>query len=115
MAGIEVRAVARNVRMSPQKVRLICDAIKGKGVNEALSVLRFMPQRASEPVAKAVKSAVANAENNLDLDAQDLLVLRAQADEGLSLRRFRAKARGRIGRFRRRATHITVVVAERGG
>ena len=112
---MQARAEARYLRMSPQKVRLICDAIKGKGVNEALSVLRFMPQRASEPVAKAVKSAVANAENNLDLDAQDLLVLRAQADEGLSLRRFRAKARGRIGRFRRRATHITVVVAERGG
>ena len=114
MPGIEIRAVARNVRMSPQKVRLVCDAIKGKGVDEALAILRFLPQRASGPVAKVVKSAVANAENNLDLDAQDLLVLRAHADEGLSLRRFRAKARGRIGRFRRRAAHITVVVAERG-
>lgn len=114
MPGIEVRAIARNVRMSPQKVRLVCDAIKGKKVADALALLRFMPQRASGPVAKAVQSAVANAENNLDLDAQDLEVVRVQADEGLSLRRFRAKARGRIGRFRRRATHITVVVAERG-
>jgi len=112
--AIEVQATARNVRMSPRKVRLVAEAVKGKPLGEALALLRFMPQRASGPVAKAVKSASANAENNLDMEPANLYVVRVFADAGRSLRRFRAKARGRAGPLRKRSSHITVVVAERG-
>jgi len=110
MAGIEVHAVARNVRMTARKVRLVGAAIKGKPLNQALAMLRFMPQRASTPIMKAVKSAAANAENNFDIDPNDLYVVRVTADEGRTLRRFRAKARGGVGGLQKRSSHITVVV-----
>jgi large subunit ribosomal protein L22 len=113
MAGIEIQAVARNVRMTPRKVRLVGAAVKGKPLAEAMSMLRFMPHRASTPVLKAVKSAAANAENNFDLDPNDLVVVRIFADEGRTLRRFRAKARGRVGHLLKRSSHITVVVQEK--
>jgi len=113
MADIEIRATARNVRMTPRKVRLVGAAVKGKRLAEALAVLRFMPQRASTPVLKAVKSAAANAENVFDLDPNDLYVANVIADPGTSLRRYRAKARGRVGPLRKRSSHITVVVRER--
>ena len=113
MAGIEVQAVARNVRMTPRKVRLVGAAVKGKQVAQAMALLRFMPQRAATPIMKAVKSATANAENNFDLDPNDLYVVRVVADEGRTLRRFRPKARGRVGTIQKRSTHITVVVQEK--
>lgn len=113
MPLLEVRALAKNVRMSPRKVRLVGEAIKGKSVDQALGLLRFMPQRAATPMAKAVKAAAANAENNLDLDPRGLYVVHVYADQGGSLRRFRAKARGRAAPLHKRATHITVVVAEK--
>ena len=113
MPGIEVHAIARNVRMSPRKVRLVGEAIKGKSLSDALSLLRFMPQKASGPIAKAVKSASANAENNLDMEPQNLYVVRVYADVGRTLRRFRAKARGRAGPLRKPSAHITVIVAEK--
>jgi len=100
--------------MTPRKVRLVAAAVKGKPLNEALALLRFMPQRASTPVLKAAKSAAANAENNFDLDPNDLIVANIYADEGRTLRRFRAKARGRVGSIHKRSSHITVVVKERG-
>src|SRR6266545_7699367 len=113
MAGIEIHAIARNVRMTPRKVRLVAAAVKGKRLTEALALLRFMPQRASTPVLKAVKSAAANAENNFDLDPNDLYVVNVIADPGATLRRFRAKARGRVGPLHKHSSHITVVVRER--
>jgi len=113
MAGIEIQAIARNVRMTPRKVRLVGAAVKGKPLSEAMAVLRFMPQRASTPVLKVVKSAAANAENNFDMDPNDLVVVRVIADEGRTLRRFRAKARGRTGPLLKRSSHITVVVKEK--
>ena len=113
MAGIEIQAIARNVRMTPRKVRLVGAAVKGKPLGEAMAMLRFMPQRASTPVLKAVKSAAANAENNFDMDPNDLVVIRIFADEGRTLKRFRAKARGRVGHLLKRSSHITVVVAEK--
>lgn len=116
MAGIEVQAVARNVRMTPRKVRLVADAVKGKPLAEALALLRFMPQKASTPVLKAVKSAAANAENNFDMDPNVLYVVRVTADAGRSSRpRYRARARGRVGRISRRSAHVTVVVSEKEG
>ncbi len=113
MAGVEVRAVARNIRMSPQKVRLVLDTIKGKPVGEALAMLRFMPQKATTPVAKALKSASANAENNFNMDPDDLVVLRVSADEGRTLKRYRPRARGRVNQILKRSSHVTVVVSER--
>jgi large subunit ribosomal protein L22 len=113
MAGVEVLAVAKNVRMAPRKVRLVGDAVKGKPVAEAMAMLRFMPHRAATPIFKAVKSATANAENNYDLDPNDLYVARVVADDGRTLRRFRQKARGRVGSIHKRSTHITVVVQEK--
>ena len=114
MPGIEVHAIARDVRMSPRKVRLVGDAIKGKALGEALSLLRFMPYRACLAIAKAVRSASANAENNLDMEPSNLYVVRVIADPGKTLRRFRAKARGRAGSLHKRSSHITVIVAEKG-
>lgn len=115
MAGIEIQAVAKNVRVTPRKARLVGDAVKGKPLAEAMAMLRFMPQRAATPLLKAVKSAAANAENNFDLDPQDLYVVRVVADQGRTLRRFRAKARGRVGPVHKHSSHITVVVREREG
>jgi large subunit ribosomal protein L22 len=114
MAGVEVRAVERHIRMSPQKVRLVLDVVRGKPVNEALDILRFLPQRAARPVAKAVKSAAANAENNFNLDPDELIITRTAADEGRTLKRWRPRARGRVNQILKRASHITVVVAEKG-
>ncbi len=111
---MEVQAIARNVRMTPRKVRLVGAAVKGKPVSEALSILRFMPQRATTPVLKAVKSAAANAENTFDLDPTELYVVRVIADPGRTLRRYRPKARGRMGPLRKRTSHVTVVVGEKG-
>jgi large subunit ribosomal protein L22 len=113
MAGVEVRAVARNIRISPQKVRLVIDTIRGKPVSEALAILRFLPHKATGPVAKVVKSASANAENNFDMDPDDLMVARIYADESRTLKRYRPRARGRANQILKRSSHITVVVSER--
>jgi large subunit ribosomal protein L22 len=113
MAGVEVRAVARHIRISPQKVRLVLETIKGKPVSEALAMLRFMPHKATGPVAKALKSASANAENNFSLDPDELVVVRVSADEGRTLKRYRPRARGRVNQILKRSSHVTVVVSER--
>ena len=114
MAGVEVRAVQRHIRMSPQKVRLVLDAVRGKPAQEALAILQFLPNRAARPVAKALKSAVANAENNFNMDPDDLVITRCAADEGRTLKRWRPRARGRVNQILKRSSHITVVVAEKG-
>jgi large subunit ribosomal protein L22 len=114
MAGVEVRAVERHIRMSPQKVRLVLDAVRGKPAQEALAILQFLPHRAARPVAKALKSAVANAENNFNMDPDDLVVASCAADEGRTLKRWRPRARGRVNQILKRSSHITVVVAEKG-
>jgi large subunit ribosomal protein L22 len=103
-------AQARYVRMTPMKCRRVIDLVRGLPVKEALDILRFAPQAASEPVAKVVASAVANAENNKQLDAGSLVVAQAYVDEGPTLKRFRPRAQGRAYRIRKRTSHITVVV-----
>ncbi len=113
MAGVEVRAVARHIRMSPQKVRLVLDTIRGKPVGEALNILRFLPHKATLPVAKVLRSASANAENNFNLDPDELVVLRVFADESRTLKRYRPRARGRANQILKRSSHVTVVVSER--
>ncbi len=110
---MEVRAIARHIRMSPRKVRLVGNAIKGMGVREAMAALLLIPNKAGDPIAKAVKSAAANAENNYNLSTDDLYVVQVVADPGRSLKRFRARARGRAAPIIKRSSHITVVVKER--
>jgi len=111
--NVEVRAVSKYIRMSPQKVRLVADLVRGRDVNEALTVLRFTPKAAADPVARVIASAAANAEENYGLAADELYVARIWADEGPTLRRGRAGARGRYKPLLKRGSHITVVLAER--
>jgi large subunit ribosomal protein L22 len=115
--AFEVKAIARHIQISPQKVRLVVDVVRGKDAGEALDVLRFMPQKAAEPVFKLIQSAVANAEQNFGLEMEELYVSRIFADDGprrrLSPYGGRFGARGRFKPILRRSSHITVVLAER--
>ncbi len=112
---MKVKAQSRFVRQSPYKVRLVLDLVRGLPVTEAEHVLRLTRRAAAEPVAKALASAVANAEHNHALDADELVVAEAFADEGPTLRRFRPRARGRATRINKRTCHITIVVANKNG
>lgn len=112
--GIEVRAVARNIRISPQKARLVLRVIQGKPVAEAEAILRYLPQKGAGFVGKLLKSAVANADNNFELEPADLVVSRVWADSGTVLKRWRPRARGRVNRILKRCSHITLTVRERG-
>lgn len=106
-------AIARHVRMSPTKVRRVVDLVRGMDVEDALVTLRFAPQAASEPVYKAVASAIANAETNEQLRADELMISQAFVDEGVTIRRIRPRAKGSASRILKRASHITVVVEPR--
>ena len=110
---MEVRAVAKFVKVSPRKVRLILDLIRGKRVEEAMPILRFLPSPNANLVSKVVKSAASNAENNFQMSPAELYITSAYADEGPRLKRFKAKARGRVGRIIKPTSHITVKVAEK--
>ncbi|HOC13027.1 MAG TPA: 50S ribosomal protein L22 [Propionicimonas sp.] len=103
-------AIARHVRMSPMKVRRVVDLVRGMPVTDALDVLKFAPQAASEPVYKVVASAAANAESTEGLRREELVVSAAFVDEGMTLRRIRPRAKGSASRILKRASHITVVV-----
>ena len=109
---MEVKATHRHVRISPQKVRMIVDAIKGKPAEAAINALKFMPQKSSGIVEKIVRSAVANADQNTSIDVDELVVQNLIVDQGPSLKRFKARARGRGARILKRTAHITVVLAE---
>jgi large subunit ribosomal protein L22 len=106
-------AKARFVRVSPRKARRVIDLVRGKPVAEALDILRWAPQAASEPVAKVIASAAANAQNNNGLDPATLVVATVHADDGPTAKRIRPRAQGRAFRIRRRTSHITVVVESR--
>jgi large subunit ribosomal protein L22 len=109
----EVRSAfarATYVRVTPMKARRIVDLIRGKGAQDSLAMLKFAPQAASEPVAKVLASAIANAENNFSLDPETLIISRAYVDEGPTLKRFRPRAQGRAYRIRKRTSHITIEV-----
>ena len=111
---MEVRAVAKNVRRSPQKVRLVADAVRGRSVREALAILSLMPQTAARDVYKVVKSAASNAENNFEIEMDDLYLHRIYVDEGQTLKRYKARSHGRVAPRLRRSSHITAVVEQRG-
>ena len=111
---MEVRAVAKNTGVSPRKVRLLVDMIRGKKVDTALTMLKFAPTPTARVVAKVVKSAAANAENNFQMSPSELKIVSIYVDEARTMKRFRPVARGRAHSILKRSSHITVIVAEQG-
>jgi large subunit ribosomal protein L22 len=109
---MQVRAVASNLRISPRKMRLVTSAVNGMRVNEALAVLPFLNKGGAEPVRRVVASAAANAENNYDLDPDELYILSIVADDGFRVKRARARSHGRSSRIIRRYCHVTVIVSD---
>ena len=109
---MEVRAVTRYVRIAPRKARLVTELIKGKPVEEALTILRFVPKKAARLVDKTLRSAVANAEQNPNIDVDTLYIKRIFVDEGPTMKRWRARAMGRATKVIKRTSHITVILDE---
>jgi len=107
---MEAKAVARYIRISPRKVRLVVDMIRGKKVDEALAILQHTPNISREPVTKVLKSAIANAEHNYDMNPDDLYITKIYVDQGPTLKRIKPRAHGRADRIRKRTSHITVFV-----
>jgi len=103
-------ATAKYIRISSRKVKAVIDLIRGKSVKEAEAILQYTPKSATEPVAKLLKSAVANAENNLEMDRGELYIAEIYANQGPTLKRFRPRAHGRASSIRKRTSHITIVL-----
>jgi len=111
---VEVRAVAKHTGIPASKVRPLANMVRGKKVDEALTLLRFTPTPKAKVVAKLVKSAASNAENNFQMDPADLRIISIFADEAPAMKRFRPRARGRTSPIRKRSSHITVIITEEG-
>ena len=109
---MEARAIVRNVRMTPRKIKLICDLIRGKDANTAMAILMQTPKAASEPLMKLLKSACANAENNFSMNGDALYVAECYVTPGPIMKRIQPKAQGRAFRIYKRTSHITVVLKE---
>ncbi|MCC6442393.1 MAG: 50S ribosomal protein L22 [Armatimonadetes bacterium] len=109
---MEAKAIARFVRVSPRKARLVIDLVRGKETKEALAILQFTPNRAARIIEKVLKSAVANAENNNHMDPDNLKISLAKVDQGPSLKRGQPRAMGRFYRILKRTSHITIEVSE---
>jgi ribosomal protein L22, bacterial type len=103
-------ATAKYIRISSRKVKVVIDLIRGKSVDEAEAILMYTPKAASEPTLKLLRSAIANAENNLEMNRDELYVAEVYANQGPTLMRFRPRAQGRASRIRKRTSHITVVL-----
>jgi large subunit ribosomal protein L22 len=112
---MEVRAVAKDIRVSASKVRLVVDMVRGKKVEEALTLLQFSPTPTARLVAKVIKSAAANAENNFQISPSNLRIAKIYADTGPIMKRYQPRSRGQISPILKRTSHITVVVAEQEG
>jgi large subunit ribosomal protein L22 len=112
---MQVRAKTKHMSISPRKLRLVCDQVRGMGAEQAQTVLQFMPQKGAALVKKTLDSAVSNAKNNFDLNPSSLFVSEIFADEGVRMKRFKAGARGRYKPRVRRAAHLTIILAEREG
>ena len=110
---MEAKAQVTYVRISPRKVKIVLDLIRNKPVDVAQAILKFTPKAACEPVGKLLKSAIANAENNFNMDTSKLYVSETFANQGPTLKRVRPRAQGRAFRIRKRTSHITVVVKEK--
>jgi len=111
---MKVKAVVKDIGIPPRKVRLVVDVVRGKKVDEALTVLKFLPTPAARTVAKVINSAAANAENNFQMATSELRITEIFADEARTLKRFRPQSRGRVSPILKRSTHITVFVSEEG-
>jgi large subunit ribosomal protein L22 len=109
----QAKSVARTVRIAPRKARIVMDLIRGKQVGEAIAILRHTPKAASPVIEKVLKSAIANAEHNYEMDINNLVISQAFVDEGPTLKRFRPRAMGRASSINKRTSHITVVVSEK--
>lgn len=109
---MEVRAISKDVGVSPRKVRLHVDMVRGRKVSDALSMLKFSVSPTAKLVEKTVKSAAANAENNYHMDPEELKIVKIFADEARTLKRYRARARGRMSPILKRSSHITVIVSD---
>jgi large subunit ribosomal protein L22 len=109
---MQTRAIAKNVGHPPRKVRRVTETIRGRRVGEALAILKFLPNMPARDVYKVVASAAANAENNYEMDPDELWVMNAVVDEGVTLKRVRARSHGRSSRILRRSSHITVTVTD---
>ena len=110
---MESKAVAKYVRIAPRKVRVVMDLIRGKNVAEAFAILKFTPKAGAEVVEKVLRSAVANAENNFDMDVEKLYVKTAFADQGPTLKRIQPRSRGQAFKIMKRTSHVTIVVDEK--
>ncbi len=110
---MEAKATAKYIRISPRKARLVIDLIRGKNAVQAEAILKFTPNKGAESIAKVLHSAIANAENNLDLSKEDLIVTQAYVNEGPRLKRYKPRAMGRADRMVHRTSHITVAVGTR--
>ncbi len=109
----QAKATARTVRIASRKVRLVVDLIRGKKIGEAIAILRLTPKAASPVVEKVLKSAIANAEHNYEMDVENLFVSEVFVDEGPTMKRFRPRAQGRASAINKRTSHITLVVSEK--
>ena len=110
---METRAVAKYIRITPRKVRIVLDLIRGKNVAEAFAILKFTPKAGADVVEKVLRSAVANAENNFDMDADKLFVKTAYADQGPTLKRIHPRSRGQAFKILKHSSHVTVCVSEK--
>lgn len=106
-------ATAKYIRISSRKVKVVIDLIRGKSVDEAEAILMYTPKAASEPTLKLLRSAIANAENNLEMDRETLYVAEVFANQGPTLRRYRPRSRGSASRIRKRTSHITIILDEK--
>lgn len=110
---MESRSYIRNVRISPSKVKIVCDLIRGKSAAEAAAILRFTPKSASTPLSAVLKNAVANAENNYEMDVEKLYISEVFACPGAIMKRVMPRAKGRADRINKRTSHITLAVKEK--
>lgn len=109
----QAKASVRTVRIAPRKARLVVDLIRGKQVGEAVAILQLTPKAASPIVEKLLKSAIANAEHNYEMDAENLFVSEIRVDEGPTMKRFRPRAQGRASAINKRTSHITLTLSEK--
>lgn len=110
---MEAKAVARYIRIAPRKMRTVIDIIRGKSVDEALAILKFTPKIGAEVIEKLLRSAVANAEHNNDMNVDDLVISEVFVDQGPTLKRIHPRSRGQAFRILKRSSHITIVVADK--
>ena len=110
---MEAKAIAKHIRIAPRKIRIVVDLIRGKNIGEAFNILKFTPKVGAEVIEKVLKSAVANAENNFDMNVDKLYVSSAFVDQGPTLKRIHPRSRGQAFKILKRSSHITVVVEEK--